>query len=141
MLQRLVIQTEKRSCLFKIFFSLTLSHSRGEAQHVGFRESDSFNKQTKENNKKTKQKMNDIVESDLDNIIEQLLSARGSRPGRQVNLSENDVKWLCVKSKEVFTNQPVLLELEAPIKICGKEREMACCDLLMNYRRHSRTIL
>lgn len=63
--------------------------------------------------------MNDVTEADLDNIIEQLLSARGSRPGRQVNLSENDVKWLCVKSKEVFTNQPVLLELEAPIKICG----------------------
>jgi serine/threonine-protein phosphatase PP1 catalytic subunit len=64
--------------------------------------------------------MNDVTEADLDTIIEQLLSARGSRPGRQVNLSENDVKWLCVKSKEVFTNQPVLLELEAPIKICGK---------------------
>jgi serine/threonine-protein phosphatase PP1 catalytic subunit len=63
--------------------------------------------------------MNDVQEADLDNIIEQLLSARGSRPGRQVNLPENDVKWLCVKSKEVFTNQPVLLELEAPIKICG----------------------
>lgn len=63
--------------------------------------------------------MNDVTEADLDNIIEQLLSARGSRPGRQVNLSENEVKWLCVKSKEVFTNQPVLLELEAPIKICG----------------------
>ena len=59
-------------------------------------------------------------EPDVDNIIEQLLSVRGSRPGRQVNLTEGEIRWLCVKSKEIFTNQPVLLELEAPIKICGK---------------------
>jgi serine/threonine-protein phosphatase PP1 catalytic subunit len=58
-------------------------------------------------------------EPDVDNIIEQLLSVRGSRPGRQVNLTENEIRWLCVKAKEIFTNQPVLLELEAPIKICG----------------------
>ena len=33
---------------------------------------------------------------------------------------ENEIKWLCVKSKEVFLNQPIFLELESPIKICGK---------------------
>jgi serine/threonine-protein phosphatase PP1 catalytic subunit len=64
--------------------------------------------------------MADSSEPDIDNIIEQLLSVRGSRPGRQVNLTENEIRWLCVKSKGIFTNQPVLLELEAPIKICGK---------------------
>ena len=58
-------------------------------------------------------------EIDVDNIIEQLLSVRGARPGRQVNLTEVEIKWLCVKSREVFMQQPVLLELEAPIKICG----------------------
>jgi serine/threonine-protein phosphatase PP1 catalytic subunit len=63
--------------------------------------------------------MADSSEPDVDNIIEQLLSVRGSRPGRQVNLTENEIRWLCVKAKEIFTNQPVLLELEAPIKICG----------------------
>ena len=63
--------------------------------------------------------MTDSNEPDLDNIIEQLLSVRGSRPGRQVNLTENEIRWLCLKGKEIFTNQPVLLELEAPIKICG----------------------
>jgi serine/threonine-protein phosphatase PP1 catalytic subunit len=63
--------------------------------------------------------MTDSNEPDLDNIIEQLLSVRGSRPGRQVNLTENEIRWLCMKGKEIFTNQPVLLELEAPIKICG----------------------
>lgn len=61
--------------------------------------------------------MNDI---DVDNIIEQLLSVRGARPGRQVNLTEAEIRWLCIKSREIFNQQPVLLELEAPIKICGK---------------------
>lgn len=63
--------------------------------------------------------MSDSNEPDLDSIIEQLLSVRGSRPGRQVNLTESEIRWLCLKGKEIFTNQPVLLELEAPIKICG----------------------
>ena len=56
---------------------------------------------------------------DIDTIVDQLLSVRGSRPGRQVNLSEVEIRWLCVKAREIFTSQPVLLELEAPIKICG----------------------
>lgn len=56
---------------------------------------------------------------DVDNVIEQLLAVRGARPGRQVNLTENEIKWLCTKSREIFIQQPVLLELEAPIKICG----------------------
>lgn len=57
---------------------------------------------------------------DVDTVIEQLLAVRGARPGRQVNLTENEIKWLCTKSREIFIQQPVLLELEAPIKICGK---------------------
>ena len=63
--------------------------------------------------------MSDLTEVDVDLVIEQLLSVRGARPGRQVNLSENEIRWLCIKSREIFIQQPVLLELEAPIKICG----------------------
>lgn len=63
--------------------------------------------------------MTDVPEVDVDNIIEQLLSVRGARPGRQVNLTENEIRWLCIKSRDIFNQQPVLLELEAPIKICG----------------------
>ena len=64
--------------------------------------------------------MADLNDISVDNLIEQLLSVRGARPGRQVNLTENEIKWLCIKAREVFIQQPVLLELEAPIKICGK---------------------
>ena len=66
--------------------------------------------------------MTEVQDIDVDNIIEQLLTVRGSRPGRQVNLPEAEIRWLCIKSREIFTVQPVLLELEAPIKICGKLR-------------------
>jgi serine/threonine-protein phosphatase PP1 catalytic subunit len=59
------------------------------------------------------------MDSDINQIIAKLLEVRGSRPGKQVNLSENEIKFLIVKSREIFMNQPCLLELEAPIKICG----------------------
>jgi serine/threonine-protein phosphatase PP1 catalytic subunit len=36
-----------------------------------------------------------------------------------VNLSEYEIKFLCTKAREIFIAQPILLELEAPIKICG----------------------
>jgi serine/threonine-protein phosphatase PP1 catalytic subunit len=56
---------------------------------------------------------------DVDAIIHKLLEVRGSKPGKQVNLSENEIKNLCLKSREIFISQPMLLELEAPLKICG----------------------
>lgn len=67
--------------------------------------------------------MSEANDMDVDHIIEQLLSVRGARPGRHVNLTENEIKWLCIKSREIFIQQPVLLELEAPIKICGESVE------------------
>lgn len=63
-----------------------------------------------------KQKNMDI---DVDSIIEKLLSVRGSKPGKVVNLTESEVRGLCIKSREIFISQPILLELEAPLKICG----------------------
>jgi serine/threonine-protein phosphatase PP1 catalytic subunit len=57
---------------------------------------------------------------DVDGIIDRLLEVRGSKPGKPVQLSENEIKELCYRSREIFINQPILLELEAPIKICGK---------------------
>jgi len=37
-----------------------------------------------------------------------------------VNLTESEIKWLCVKAKDVMINQPVFLELTSPIIVCGK---------------------
>jgi serine/threonine-protein phosphatase PP1 catalytic subunit len=59
------------------------------------------------------------MDVDVDKIIEKLLEVKGSKPGKQVNLSEADIKGLCTRAREIFISQPILLELEAPIKICG----------------------
>ena len=61
-----------------------------------------------------------MEECSVDTILEKLLEVRGSRPGKQVNLTENEIRWLCVKAREIFISQPNLLELEAPIKIVGE---------------------
>jgi len=55
----------------------------------------------------------------IDSIIDRLLEVRGSKPGKPVQLTENEIKEICYKSREIFISQPILLELEAPIKICG----------------------
>lgn len=56
---------------------------------------------------------------DLDSIIDRLLEVRGSRPGKQVQLLEQEIRFLCTKAREIFISQPILLELEAPIKVCS----------------------
>jgi serine/threonine-protein phosphatase PP1 catalytic subunit len=50
-----------------------------------------------------------------------LFLVRGCRPGKQVQLAEFEIKYLCTKAREIFISQPILLELEAPIKICGED--------------------
>jgi serine/threonine-protein phosphatase PP1 catalytic subunit len=61
--------------------------------------------------------MTDASDVDLDSIIDRLLEVRGSRPGKQVQLLEAEIRYLCTKAREIFISQPILLELEAPIKV------------------------
>jgi len=56
---------------------------------------------------------------DVDDIITRMLEKRNAPPGAQVQLKMNEVKWLIEKSRELFISQPVLLDLEAPLKIVG----------------------
>lgn len=53
----------------------------------------------------------------LDDIIRRLLEGKG---GKQVQLSETEIRHLCVEARQIFLSQPVLLEIQAPIRICGK---------------------
>ncbi|XP_020115022.1 serine/threonine-protein phosphatase PP1-like isoform X1 [Ananas comosus] len=55
----------------------------------------------------------------LDDVIQRLLGVRGTKPGKQVVLTEAEINKLCVAAKGIFLQQTNLLELEAPIKICG----------------------
>lgn len=54
----------------------------------------------------------------LNSVINRLLEAR-EKPGKIVQLSETEIKQLCFVSRDIFLRQPNLLELEAPVKICG----------------------
>jgi len=48
-----------------------------------------------------------------------MLEKRNSAPGTKVTLKLHEVKYLIEKSREIFISQPVLLDLEAPLKIVG----------------------
>jgi len=56
---------------------------------------------------------------DVDSVIERLLSVRGQPNNRTVQLAEGEIRALCATAREIFLSQPCLLELEAPLKICG----------------------
>jgi serine/threonine-protein phosphatase PP1 catalytic subunit len=55
----------------------------------------------------------------IDKIIEKLLSVRNNKTGRNVNLLEHEIIYLCRTTQDIIKKQPTLLELSAPIKICG----------------------
>ena len=54
--------------------------------------------------------------STVDDIIRRLLEGKG---GKQVQLSEIEIRQLCVNARQIFLSQPNLLDLHAPIRICG----------------------
>ena len=56
---------------------------------------------------------------DVDSIIEKLLSGRGNKPGKQVDLKEEEIKFLIEKSNQIIKEQKMLVELEAPLHVCG----------------------
>ena len=56
---------------------------------------------------------------DIDSIISRLLEARNVHPAECVALTESEILALCQKSQEIFLAQPMLLELEAPLKVIG----------------------
>jgi serine/threonine-protein phosphatase PP1 catalytic subunit len=57
--------------------------------------------------------------SDIDNIIERLLSVRGNKPGKTVDLKEEEIKFLIDKAMSIVKEQKMLVELEAPLRVCG----------------------
>ena len=56
---------------------------------------------------------------EVDPIIEKLLSVRGNKPGKQVDLKEDEIKFLIEKSSQIIKDQKMLVDLEAPLHVCG----------------------
>nr|GMC90182.1 serine/threonine-protein phosphatase PP1-like [Ipomoea batatas] len=55
---------------------------------------------------------------EIDGIIERLLEGRKCR-AKKIHLAESEIRQLCMVARDVFLTQPNLLELEAPINVCG----------------------
>jgi len=55
----------------------------------------------------------------VDALIEKLLSVRGNKPGKQVDLKEDEIKFLIDQSLKIIKEQKMLVELEAPLHVCG----------------------
>jgi serine/threonine-protein phosphatase PP1 catalytic subunit len=52
-------------------------------------------------------------------VAQRLLGLRGTPPGTLASLSEHEIKMLCTRVRPILLEQPMLLELEAPMKVCG----------------------
>jgi len=58
-------------------------------------------------------------ELDVDEIIQKSLEPLGQKPGKMIQIAEAQLKLLCSTAREIFLGQSAMLELEAPLKICG----------------------
>jgi len=59
------------------------------------------------------------IKVDVESIIQRLVTWKEKQSKEGGGLTETEIKVLCLQSKEIFMSQPMLLELQAPIKIVG----------------------
>jgi len=68
----------------------------------------------------TNQQQEQNILAQLDEIIDYMIEAKGKGPQAKVRIpAENEVKAICREAGQKFMEQDPILELEAPIKICG----------------------
>jgi len=67
-----------------------------------------------------KQKTDATSNIEIDDLIDQLLAVRTKHPATQVvHFTHDTMNSICSMALNLFQHQPMLLELEAPIKLCG----------------------
>lgn len=59
------------------------------------------------------------VEVNVDEIISTLLEVRTAKPGKLIKLRESDILGLIRTVKSIFMEQPMLVEVSSPVKVCG----------------------
>ncbi|CAD5224809.1 unnamed protein product [Bursaphelenchus okinawaensis] len=59
------------------------------------------------------------LQLDVDGIITRLTQQHNDGWRNSLDVSENEIKMICTLSREIFMQQPMLLELNAPLKIAG----------------------
>lgn len=55
----------------------------------------------------------------VDEVIRKLLAVKGARHAKNALLREAEILFLCETAKNIFMSQPMLLKIQAPVKICG----------------------
>ena len=58
-------------------------------------------------------------ELDVDLIIQTLVDARQKPVGTEIKLAESQIILLIDAVTKLFVSQPILLELDGPLNICG----------------------
>lgn len=67
-----------------------------------------------------KKQKTDGIQLNIDDVLDKLLFVRKRHPaGQHVHLDADQVQHLCASARDIFLEQPMLLELEAPLKLCG----------------------
>ena len=62
---------------------------------------------------------------DLDSLLQRMVQTRGKRV-KEVELKEEEIVELIRRAREIFLKQPMLLELEPPLKV----RAVSLADFL-----------
>lgn len=60
-----------------------------------------------------------VTTVNIESIIERLLAVKGSKPMKNANISEPEIRALITNTQTILMNQPMLLSLKSPVKICG----------------------
>ncbi len=63
--------------------------------------------------------MSEAIEIDIGSIINRLLEVKHFKPDKVVKLQEGEILGLIRMAKDVFMQQNMLVEVRAPVKICG----------------------
>jgi len=63
--------------------------------------------------------MTNTNDFNIDTLLEKLHEVRMQKPGKNVNITLNEINTLISMAKSIFAEQPIFLEIEAPINICG----------------------
>ena len=53
---------------------------------------------------------------EIDEVIKQLKDSKGKSG---YNIPEQTIRTMCSMTREIFMSEPMLLDLKAPINICG----------------------
>lgn len=66
----------------------------------------------------------------IDSIIQRLLEVKGSRPGKNVQLTENEIRGLCLKSREISPDLQSMEQIRRVMRPTDVPDQGLLCDLL-----------